>query len=78
MALVTLKTFSKQIGANQNTIMTWCNNKLDELERPKDVRFTHKMIHFVIIDGRRFVDTAKTKLPKQLYTDLFKDKAGRR
>ncbi len=78
MSLVTLPTFAKRIGAKQDTITTWCNNKLVELERPKDVSFTHKMIVFRIIDGKRFVDTARTKLTKQLYTDLFKDKAGRR
>ena len=73
--LVTLKTFADNIGAGHATIMMWCNTRLGQfMKRPKNIEFEYKMIMFVIIDGKRFVDLKKTRLTKRIYVDLFKRK----
>ena len=73
--LVTLKTFANSIEAPHSTIMLWCNNKLSQfIKRPKNVEFERRMILFVIIEGKRFDDIKRTRLTKQIYTDLFKRK----
>ena len=72
MKLVTLPTFALKIGAKYATIATWCNYKQGQFnDRRKDQEFTYKMIQFVIIDGKRFVDLSRTTLTKEIYTDLF-------
>lgn len=72
MGLVTLKTYSERTGIKRATLITWYNKRMEAFEeRPKDIEFTHKMIHFVVIDGRPFVDTSKTKMTKKMYRELF-------
>ena len=72
MSLVTLKTYSERTGIKKATLITWYNARMGQFkERPKDIEFTYKMIHFVVIDGRPFVDTSKTKMTKKIYNDLF-------
>ena len=61
MALQTFKTFSEKSGIKEATLTTWFNRELEKIGRKKNMEFdfVHKfgrVIHFVIIDGKKFIN----------------------